>query len=92
MKKRFGFLLTFCLLLGSCSQAPTQLIPTIAPQPTSMIETDVPQELSETEAPVLHLQETPLHFTFPTPGNQPASLWTKGFQFSFAAVWGMILT
>lgn len=75
MKAHFGLLFAFCLALAGCNQAPTQISPTLTPQPSTPAQTQAPEEVSETAAPVLHAQETPLRFTFPTPGNQPVSLW-----------------
>lgn len=75
MKTQFGLLFAFCLALAGCNQPPTRISPTPTPQPSNPAQTQAPEEVSETTAPVLHAQETPLRFTFPTPGNQPVSLW-----------------
>ncbi|GAP14392.1 membrane proteins related to metalloendopeptidases [Longilinea arvoryzae] len=69
------FLLAACLILAGCQPASIQAETTEIPLPSSTPQPELPDLQATPETPGLHVQETPLHFTFPTPGNQPVSLW-----------------
>jgi len=77
MKPRIGFLVwtAAALLFSGCSPAVVSVESTATPEATLTPTTVLPDLMAATEMPGPHPQETPLRFTFPTPGNQPVSLW-----------------
>lgn len=76
MKARLGFLiLAASLMLSGCQSSAEQAGFSTPTAPIASVEPDVMEDLAATAPALPHVQETPLRFTFPTPGNPPVSLW-----------------
>lgn len=77
----FYWLITAILCLNACRAAPTAVItlPTVQPVvPTSVVVNSTPVNTPQPApqvTPLAQIKETPVRYTFPTPGSVPASLW-----------------
>lgn len=78
MNPRLGFFIlwiTAALVLSGCSPAVEAVELTVTPEATTTPQPVLNVEVAASLTPVPQPEETPLRFTFPTPGNQPVSLW-----------------
>lgn len=76
MKAKIGvLLLAAAILLSGCKSQSAQIETPLTPTPSGTDAPDIVEELAVTAPVAPHAQETPLRFTFPTPGNPPVSLW-----------------
>ncbi|TLN05558.1 M23 family metallopeptidase, partial [bacterium] len=77
MRTRSGpvLLIAAILILSGCRPAAIQSQVTATLEPAGASQPDMVEELDPTGTPDAKGGEAPLRFTFPTPGNQPVSLW-----------------
>lgn len=76
MKAQIGItFLVLALLISGCQKPDTQPTAQATTSPTDTLEITPTISESPADTAMLHASETPLRFTFPTPGNPPVSLW-----------------